>query len=91
MQKPRPVPGIGHLQQQFSRASLPPIQSPMQSPQVPIHEQGDDPQDDLAQEIFARLAVNHLMHNPIAPDSRILREMAQNAQIAAAAYFDVAD
>jgi hypothetical protein len=90
MQRHRPVPGLARGSQQFSRDALPPIQSPMgmmptqQTPPVAA----DDPADDLAQEIFARLAVNHLMHNPAAPDSRILRDLAQSAQFAARAFFE---
>jgi hypothetical protein len=56
MQKPRQVPGIGHLRQEFSRSSPPPIQSPLGMPQ-PM-QQASDPVEELAAEIYCRLAVD---------------------------------
>lgn len=84
MQKPRQVPGISHLRQQFSPSNLPPIQSPMMPPQ-PIMEE-DTSAEDLAQEIFVRMASRGIDGD--LPNLDELRQFARHAKAAAQVYFE---
>lgn len=86
MQPPRQVPGIAQLRQQFSRDTLPPVQSPLAPPQSPESAIGAQ-MHDLALEIYSRLAVEHLTSNPQS-HSQLLQEMARSAQMAAKSYFE---
>jgi len=96
MQRPRNVPQIGRGPQQFAKSSLPPIASPMQmtsAPQIPIQVMqppvNSEPldADDLAMEIYARLAVEHIAAMGAKHDLAALRELAKASQAAAMAYF----
>lgn len=92
MPPPRPVPGIARGPQQFSRDTLSAIQSPLmmpgqqqpqQSPEAAIAET----MQELALEIYARLATAHIEHNQ-ATDRETLQGLAQSAQLAAKSYFE---
>lgn len=96
----RQVPPIAHLRQSISRDIAKPIQSPlsfgrgvansaemaMQSQPSPESSITEAVQD-LALEIYARLAVKHIEHNQ-ATDRETLQGLAQSAQLAAKAYFE---
>jgi hypothetical protein len=86
MQRHRPVPGIANLSQNFARKESLPIQSPVSHPQQLI-DAGDDSQD-LAQEIYARLALDYLRDHQV-PEPRVLQELAKRARVAAQSYFEV--
>jgi hypothetical protein len=90
VQNNRPVPGIANLNQGFSRKTSVPIPSPLGNPQQQFLPTAiDDPADDLAQEIYARLAVQHLSLNLIGDPSPItLQRLADHARAAARAYFE---
>lgn len=96
MKTPRPVPGIAQLRPQVSQARMPPIQPPMQMGQQPLQQPQHSSEAesiitesmrDLALEIYARLAIDHIQANQV-PEPRLLRELAGRAQIAAVAYFE---
>ena len=85
MSQHRPVPGIAQGPKEFSPSSRVPIQSPMAAGQPPAVS---DVMQDLAMEIYARLAVNHITADAGGShDSGALRELAQEAQTAARIYF----
>jgi hypothetical protein len=63
------------------------IQSPMSQPQQLIGAT-DDVTEDLAQEIYCALALDHLREYQV-PEPRVLQEFARRARVAAAAYFEV--
>lgn len=93
MQQPRMVPPIAHLRQQISRDNAKPIQSPLSfgqpSQQPPVVEQAasiSESVQDLALEIYARLATAHIQHNQ-ATDRETLHELAKSSQQAALTYF----
>lgn len=93
MQPPRQVPKIGHQRPIISQDTLPPIQSPLamlgseqQQPQQLETASGDAMQD-LALEIYARLAVKHIEHNQ-QTDRETLQTLAMAAQTAARVYFE---
>ena len=87
MQQPRQVPKLGHQRPILSRDTLPPIQSPlaMQQPQSSPESAGDELQD-LAMEIYARLAVAHIQHNQ-QTDRETLQQLSHSAMTAARVYF----
>ncbi len=86
-QQNRPVPGIAKGPQGFSQRNLPPISNPMG--QQPMQQESVDVsiEDDLAMEIYARLAVSHIQKQ--MPDRETLRTLASQSRIAAQAYFEV--
>lgn len=92
MQKPRQVPQMAPQRQQFSRDTLPPVQSalamppPQQTPEMAVMEQ----MQDLALEIYSRLAVAHLSadHYTEPLSHEHLKALANHSQIAAKAYFE---
>lgn len=92
MKQPRMVPGLAPQRQQFSRDTLPPVQPalsmpPQQtSPEQAIMEQ----MQELALEIYARLAVAHLNadHYTEPLSHEHLKAIANHSQIAARAYFE---
>lgn len=83
------VPGIARGPQNFSPRSLPPISNPMGQPAMQ-QQAADDVsiQDELAMEIYARLAEHHIMHNHAAPNTPRLRDLAHAAKVAAQAFFE---
>lgn len=61
----------------------------MMLPQQPMQQQAaDEPFQDLAMEIYARLAFDHIWKNQ-TPNTQTLQELAKSAQAAALAYFEV--
>ena len=86
MSQHRPVPGIAQGPREFSPSSFVPMQSPIGQPQqAPVVSES---MQDLAMEIYARLAVNHITADAGGShDSGALRELAQEAQTAARIYF----
>lgn len=92
MQRPRQVPGIAPQRQQFSRDTLPPVQSALSMPsQQTTPEQAIMEQmQGLALEIYSRLAVNHLSadHYTEPLSHEHLKALANHSQIAAKAYFE---
>lgn len=85
MHSPRKVPGIAQQPQSFQPDTRSAISSPLaQPPQEPARES----ESDLAQEIYCRLAVDHIRSNQTS-DLATLRDLAISAQQAALAYFEV--
>lgn len=98
MSQHRPVPGIAPTPKQASGQTFKPIQSPMMFGQPPMPqltpEQAVAEQvQDLAMEIYCRIAAQHVMHvfDASEPDTQMLRKMAHAAQEAAKAYFEATD
>jgi len=84
----RPAPGIARGPQQFSRSQMPPIASPLGPPPlVPPESAISEQMQDLAMEIYARLAVEHIAAMGAKHDLAALRELAKASQAAAMAYF----
>lgn len=73
------------MRQQFSPKNLPPIQSPMQPP-FQVLETEDTSAEDLAMEIYARLACREVDRD--IPNLDELRQFARHAQAAARVYFE---
>lgn len=87
MHPPRQVPGIAHQRQSFAPDTLGRIQSPLaggqqQSPEVAIAQQVQE----LAITIYCELVAKRHAGSPADPIA--LRLLAQDAQIAAKAYFE---
>ena len=86
MSRFRQVPGIAQGPKGFSPASFVPMQSPLGQPQSPVDGIAEQLQD-LAMEIYARLAVDHIAAMGQKLDPLQLAEMAKASQTAALAYF----
>lgn len=91
MAEARKVPGIGRGPQQFSRATAPPIQSPMMAgnPQQMIASPQPDPMDsmqDLAMEIYSNLATDLIASGN--PDRDAMQTLAKHSWEAARIYFE---
>lgn len=84
----RKVPGIGRGPQQFSARAPVQVQSPlgMPAPQQQAYPSYGEDQQDLAMEIYSRLAIDHIQTNQ-TPDAQILTELAIASKQAAAIYF----
>lgn len=80
MTPPRQVPRIGRGPMVMQQPQQPYMQ------QFPMLESVDD-SNDLAMEIYARLAVDHIRTNQ-ATDPETLRELARSAQTASLTYFE---
>ena len=94
MNRQRPIPGISRGPQQFAPDTRGPIQSPLSMGQPapmqqPYFFQAPEPSiaDELAMEIYARLAFEHIQGN-LATDSETLQELAKASRAAAQAYFE---
>lgn len=92
MSRFRQVPGIAQGPKGFSQASFVPMQSPLsqppQQPQSPAAVDGIAEQmQDMAMEIYCRLAVKHIAITVQDTDSEQLQELAKLSQAAALAYF----
>lgn len=86
MHPPRKVPGIAQQPQSFQPDTRSAISSPLaQPPQQPPARESES---DLAQEIYCRLAVDHIRSNQTS-DLATLRDLAISANQAALAYFEV--
>lgn len=82
------VPGIARGPQSFSPRSLPPISNPMgQPPAMQQQDDGVSVQDELAMEIYCRLAADTISTSHIAKPE-LLRSLAQAAKQAAAIFFE---
>ena len=87
MSQHRPVPGIAQGPREFSPSSFVPMQSPIGQPQqAPVVSES---MQDLAMEIYARLAVSYMTDSRYEtdPSPACLQRLAQDAQMAALAYF----
>lgn len=94
MTEHRKVPGIERGPQQFSRATSPPIQSPMMQgnphPQMiasPQPEPTDSSMQDLAMEIYADLAAEQIATGN--PDPEAMHTLARHAVAAARIFSNV--
>ena len=93
MAEPRKVPGIARGPQQFSRATQPPIQSPMMQgiPQQMIASPQPEPtgssMQDLAMEIYADLAAELIATGN--PDPEAMHTLARHAVAAARIFTNV--
>lgn len=92
MRRPNPVPPIEYLGQQFRKQPRQPVQSPlaMGGPQPSGQPEIAETVQDLALEIYARLAVLHISETRVGPaaDPPALRTLAEHSQTAAKAYFE---
>ena len=87
MSQHRPVPGISQGPKEFSPSSRVPIQSPMMVGQPGAAAVSEQMQD-LAMEIYVRLAVKHIAITvQDNADNEQLQELAKASQAAALAYF----
>ena len=99
MNQHRKVQSIGRGPQSFTRSAQSPIQSPMppQSaqyrpmqqwapPPEPVYSVEEDIQD-LAMEIYARLAIDHIRTTDAAMPE-VLQDLAKDSRIAAQAFFE---
>ena len=86
MSQHRPVPGIAQGPREFSPSNYVPMQSPIGHPpqQPPVVSES---MQDLAMEIYARLAVDHIAAMGQKLDPLQLAELAKASQTAALAYF----
>ena len=85
------VPGIARGPQSFSPRSLPPVPNPMgQPPAMQQQDDGVSVQDELAMEIYCRLAFANISNQDVGEpaDASQLRELAKDARIAAQAFFE---
>jgi len=92
MSRFRQVPGIAQGPKGFSPANFVPMQSPLsqppQQPQSPAAVDGIAEQmQDLAMEIYVRLAVKHIAITVQDNADNELQELARLSQAAALAYF----
>lgn len=85
MSQHRKVPGISQGPKEFTPSSFVPMQSPIGQPPPAVSES----MQDLAMEIYARLVVAHLTDDRYDPAANpaVLKQLAQDAQVAAMAYF----
>ena len=100
MSRSRPVPGIARGPQQFSQRIPQPIASPMTPPPIPITAPiapiSEDSEDDLAQEIYCRLAMQVIGdarpdladHNSSENFREHLAAAAKIAKLTAKVYFE---
>lgn len=93
MNNARKVPGIGRGPQQFSRATMPPMQSPMMSSHQPTQfsmpaaeaETVEDQIHSLAMEIYAGLIVDLIASG--SGDREAMQTLAKHSQAAAREFF----
>ncbi len=90
MRQPRQVPQLGQQRQQFARDTLGPIAHPMMMGQPPPQQQPavdtiSERVQELALEIYARIAVEHLRGDV---DPEYLDVLAGRSQTAARVYFE---
>lgn len=83
------VPGIARGPQNFSPRSLPPISNPMGQPPNPFDPTStEELVQDLALEIYCRLASAIISAHMEAPHPETMQRLAQHARIAAQAFFE---
>ena len=97
MSRNRPVPSIARGPQQFSQRTQQPIASPMTPPPIPATAPiSEDSEDDLAQEIYCRLAMQVIGdarpdladHNSSENFREHLAAAAKIAKLTAKVYFE---
>lgn len=81
------VPGIARGPQSFSPRSLPPISNPMGQPPA-MQADGVSVEDELAMEIYARLASAIISAHMDSPHPTTMWRLAQHARVAAKAFFE---
>lgn len=84
MQAPRPVPPIARGPQQFATSAPAPMPV-MIGGQQPMTAAEDDPEEDLAMEIYCRIIATELTTGITTDD---MRRYAKRAKQAAAIYFE---
>lgn len=89
MSQTRPVPGIARGPQGFSQRNLPPIPNPMGQPPMQYPPAADvSIEDELAMEIYSKLAIDHIRSNHGSGSVDLLRDAALAAKAAASAFFE---
>lgn len=98
MTKFRPVPPLGRMPSGFQPNQTPPVQHPMLAPAPPMNPQQqmaesiEESVQDLAMEIYCRLAseeirVSRNVGSTSVVNQDALKSLAKNSQAAALAYF----